>query len=81
MFRTHQERWVKELAPEGITTMVAANRYLKEVYQPAFNQRFRVSAAETGSSFVPLVGVNLDTILCEQFERIVGKECACALKP
>lgn len=74
MFRTHQERLVKELALEGITTMVAANRYLKEAYQPAFNQRFTVSAAETGSAFVPLVGVNLDTILCEQFERTVGKD-------
>ena len=32
MFRTHQERLVKELALHGITTMEAANRYLKEVY-------------------------------------------------
>ncbi|MEQ6341494.1 MAG: hypothetical protein M3A44_07515 [Gammaproteobacteria bacterium] len=29
MFRTHQERLVKELALHGITTMEAANRYLK----------------------------------------------------
>ena len=33
-----------------------------------------VSAAETGNAFVPVVGVNLDTLLCEQFERTVGKD-------
>ncbi len=74
MFRTHQERLVKELALHGITTMEAANRYLKEVYQPAFNQRFTVPAAETGRAFVPVVGVILDNILCEHFERTVGKD-------
>lgn len=80
MFRTHQERLVKALALHGITTMEAANRYLKEVYQPAFNQRFTqtrkeaVPAAETGGAFVPVVGVTLDHILCEQFERTVGKD-------
>ncbi len=74
MFRTHQERLVKELALEGITTMDAANRYLNEVYQPGFNQRFTVSAAETGSAFVPMVSGNLEMILCEHFERTVGKD-------
>lgn len=32
-FRTHQDRLVKELVVEGINTMDAANRYLKEVPQ------------------------------------------------
>ena len=41
-FGTHQDRLVKELAAEGITTMEAANRYLHEVYRPAFNQEFTV---------------------------------------
>jgi len=36
-FRTHQKRLPKELALEGITTMEAANRYLSDVYLPAFN--------------------------------------------
>src|SRR5512139_1627839 len=35
-FRTHQDRLVKELAYHGITTMDQANRYLDEVYRPAF---------------------------------------------
>ena len=40
MFRTHQDRLPKELAAAGITDMAAANRYLKEVYLPAFNAEF-----------------------------------------
>jgi hypothetical protein len=36
-FGTHQGRLPQELALAGITNMAAANRYLAEVYQPAFN--------------------------------------------
>jgi hypothetical protein len=35
-FRTHQERLPKELVLAGITDMERANRYLTEVYLPAF---------------------------------------------
>ncbi len=70
-FLTHQDRLPKELAAYGITTMDAANQYLAEVYQPAFNAEFIQPAAEKGSAFVPWVGANLDDILCEQYERTV----------
>ncbi len=70
-FRTHQDRLPKELAAYGIITMDAANQYLAEVYQPAFNAEFMQPAAEKGSAFVPWVGANLDDILCEQYERTV----------
>ena len=70
-FRTHQDRLPKELAAYGIITMDAANQYLAEVYQPAFNAEFIQPAAEKGSAFVPWVGANLDDILCEQYERTV----------
>ena len=36
-FRTHQGRLPKELAKEGITDIASANKYLKEVYLPAYN--------------------------------------------
>ena len=32
MFRTHQDRLPKELAKHGITTMDAANQYLRKIY-------------------------------------------------
>jgi len=70
-FKTHQERLVKELAFYGITDMEAANRYLTEVYMPAFNGEFMQPAAEEGSAFMKWIGVNIDDILCEQYERTV----------
>ena len=70
-FSTHQGRLPKELALYEITTMDAANRYLAEVYRPAFNAEFMQPAAENGSAFVPWVGSTLDDILCEQYGRTV----------
>ena len=74
MFRTHQDRLPKELAAAGITDMAAANRYLKEVYLPAFNAEFMQPAQEEGSAFVAWIGDELDDFLCEQYERVVGKD-------
>ncbi len=74
MFRTHQGRLPQELSAAGITEMAAANRYLAEVYQPAFNAEFMQPALEEGSAFVPWIGGDLDDFLCETYERVVGKD-------
>lgn len=74
MFRTHQARLPKELAAAGITDMHTANQYLQQVYMPAFNQAFKQPAMEEGSAFVPFIGGELDAYLCEQYERVVGKD-------
>lgn len=73
-FGTHQGRLPNELALAGITDMTAANRYLRDVYMPAFNVEFAQPAMAEGSAFVPWIGTNLDDILCEQHERIVGAD-------
>ncbi|MGH8632915.1 MAG: ISNCY family transposase [Burkholderiales bacterium] len=73
MFRTHQDRLPKELAAAGITTMEGANRYLREAYLPAFNTEFAHASREAGSGFVAYVGRDVGEILCEHFERVVGK--------
>ena len=69
----HQDRLVKELAGAGITEMGAANRYLAEVYRPAFNAEFAHPPREEGSAFVACQdkGV-LEDILCEHHVRVVG---------
>lgn len=74
MFRTHQDRLPKELARAGIDTMEAANRYLRAVYMPAHNAEFARPAREAGSGFVAWAGRDLEDILCEQHERVVGKD-------
>ena len=73
-FKTHQGRLPQELKLAKIKTMVTANRYLHEVYLPAFNAEFSHPAAEEGSAFIPWIGGNLDDILCEQIERTVGND-------
>jgi transposase len=74
MFGTHQDRLPKELALAGIRDMEAANRYIEEVYLPAFNAEFMQPAMEEGSAFVAYIGPNLDDIFCERHERVVGKD-------
>lgn len=73
-FGTHQGRLPFELAAANITDMETANRYLCEIYMPAFNAEFACPAREEGTAFVPWIGGNLDDILCEQFERTVGAD-------
>lgn len=73
-FATHQGRLPQELAAADIITLEAANRYLEEVYRPAFNAEFQQPGREEGSAFVPWIGGSLDDILCEQYERTVGHD-------
>ena len=73
-FGTHQGRLPNELAAAGITDREAANRYLQEVYLPAFNAEFARPAPEKGSAFVAWIGGSLDDILCEQYERTVSAD-------
>lgn len=78
MFSTHQDRLVKELFAAGITDMIAANKYIREVYLPAFNHEFMQPAMEEGSAFISYPGQDLDDILCEQHSRTVGNDnCVC----
>jgi len=74
MFRTHQDRLVKELAREGITTMESANQYLRESYRSGFNAEFSCEPREPATAFVPYIGTELTDILCEQYERTVGND-------
>jgi len=73
-FGTHQQRLPQELAKAGITDMTAANAYLQTHYLPRHNAEFTVPAAQEGSAFVAHVGGDLSEILCEQYERVVGKD-------
>ena len=72
--RTVQGRLVNELALAGITTPAAANAYLVEQFIPDYDAEFAHPPADPTSAFLPLHGVDLDTILCEQEERTVGQD-------
>jgi transposase len=74
MFQTLQDRLVKELALAGITTVAAANTFIRDVYVPGHNARFAVKAEQAGTAFVAIPGVDLNEILCIQEERQVGND-------
>jgi hypothetical protein len=50
--RTLQDRLPRELALAGITTIRAANRFLREVYLSEHNARFAVPTKDPASAFV-----------------------------
>jgi transposase len=72
--RTGQGRLVNELDLAGITTLAAANASLLERFLPDYDEEFARPPADATSAFVPLHGVDLDAILCEQDERTGGKD-------
>ena len=72
--RTVQGRLVNELALAGITTTAAANTYLTERFLPDYDAEFARPPADPTSAFVPLLGVDLAAILCEQENRIVSPD-------
>jgi hypothetical protein len=74
VFHTLQDRLTKELALAGISTVAAADAFLRDVYIPAHNARFAVKAEQEGSAFVNITGVDLGEILCIQEERQVGND-------
>ena len=74
VFHTLQDRLVKEPALKEIDTVEAANLFLCDVYIPEYNARFAVAAAQEGTAFVAIPGVDLAEILCVQEERQVGND-------
>ena len=72
--RTVQGRLVNELVLAGITTPGAANAYLTARFLPDYDAEFARPPADATSAFVPLLGVDLAAILCEQEDRIVSPD-------
>ena len=52
-FGTWQGRLPQELRLHGITTVEAANQFLREHYIAEFNSRFQVAPTQRGSAFLP----------------------------
>ncbi len=72
--RTFQGRLVNELRVAGISTVAAANRYLREQFLAAYDRRFARSPTDPAPAFVPLGRVDLTHILCHEEVRTVGQD-------
>ena len=73
-FRTLQDRLPKELTLAGITTVAAANAYLRQTYVAEHNARFAVAAEQAGTAFTPVPAADLVEVLCHQEDRQVGND-------
>jgi hypothetical protein len=72
LFKTLQDRLVKELRVAGITTMDEANRFLDDVFLPFWEERFTVEPREATDALRPLPdGVDLMRIFAETDERVI----------
>jgi transposase len=74
VFGTLQDRLPKDLAMAGMTTVEAANRWLREVYIAEHNARFAVAAEREGTAFVAAATAAWREILCIQEDRRVGND-------
>ena len=74
MFGTLQNRLPKEIELLGITTMEAANDYLKNVYIPRHNAQFSMKPEDSTPAYTPWIGPDLNEICCVQEERVVRKD-------
>lgn len=72
--RTFQDRLVNELRVAKVTTLPAANAYLREQFLPDYNATFSCVPADPASAFVALGRADLDQILCYQEERLVARD-------
>jgi len=73
-FGTWQGRLPQELRLRGLTTLGAANQFLREHYLAEFNRRFQVAPAQRGSAFLACVRKDLSLIFSLQFERTVNRD-------
>lgn len=74
LFKTFQDRLIKELRLAGAATLEAANRCL-EAYLPAYNQRFSVPSAQAADLHRPRPDRReLARILCLKTKRVLRRD-------
>ncbi len=74
IFRTFQDRLVKDLRLEGIKTIDGANDHLK-YFLPKYAKRFAVKAHKTEDLHRPIPdGMDLDGILCTKTPRVLRND-------
>lgn len=74
LFRTFQDRLIKEMRLLGISNIEDANKFL-EHYLPIHNKRFGKKAIELQNLHTPIPqDIDLDSILCKKTERFLRND-------
>ena len=74
IFGTWQGRLPQELRLRGITTVEAANEFLRKDWIALHDASFSVEAEQTGTAFLPYTGTELEKIFSQQQERVVDND-------
>jgi len=77
LFRTLQDRLIKELRLKNISTIAEANKFLEEEFLPKFNTRFMVEPRSNTNLHKKLNGQEknkLDSIFSRQYQRVVKND-------
>lgn len=77
LFKTLQDRLIKELRLNNISTIEEANKFLEEEFFPKFNAKFMVEARTKANLHKRLTkkeNSNLDSIFSRQYERVVRND-------
>jgi transposase len=74
IFGTWQGRLPQELRLRGITTVEAANEFLRHEWIALHNASFSVKAEQSGTAFLPYTGTELEKIFSQQQERLVDND-------
>lgn len=72
LWLTLQDRLIAELRFYQITTMIEANKFLKEIFIPKYNKQFSVPPREKESHFKKAAEENLDNIFCKKERRKIN---------
>ena len=75
LWRTFQDRLLRELRLENIRTIDEANRYLQGRFLPRYNRKFTVPAAKEGRVYRPApLNRTLQGMLCWKETRILARD-------
>ncbi|MCL4537443.1 MAG: ISNCY family transposase [Nitrospirae bacterium] len=74
LFKTLQDRLIKEMRLKGIKSVEEANKFLK-TYLPKYNKKFSLKAHRSEDLHMPVPeGIDLDAILCIKTGRTVRND-------
>jgi len=74
LFGTWQGRLPQELRLRGITTVEAANEFLRKEWIALHDASFSIKAEQTGTAFLPYTGSELEKIFSLQHKRVVDND-------
>ena len=74
LFVTWQGRLPQELRLRQITSVEAANDFLRQGWVDLHDASFSVKAEQTGTAFLPYPGTDLDKIFSQQHSRVVDND-------